>query len=85
VQRLCRQPALITPTLNQRKALFRRLLRDPQQAAAILRSGDATGALIVASRPDRADQQTPPKRIPPTCPALNQALQRHWQSAAANP
>lgn len=85
VQRLCDQPALIKPTLSQRKTLFRRLLQDPRQAAVILRSGDATGALIVASRTGRSGSQSPPLQLPPACPALTEALQRHWQSAAATP
>jgi len=78
--RLCRQPALITPTLNQRKALFRRLILRPDEGAAIQRSGDATGALIVASRSDPGQP-----RPTPVCPALARALQQHWQSAQRSP
>ncbi len=78
--RLCRRPELIRPTLNQRKALFRRLLAGEEAAAAIVRGGDATGALIAASRPGGTGLGSAP-----TCPALLLELQQHWQSAKTSP
>jgi len=89
---LCRNPALIGPTLAQRKVQFSRLLSGGLSRQHLLGAAqeDPLAALIAWSQPSTpqpiatglaASPPPPlPLPLPGSCPALEQALASQWRS-----
>ena len=81
-EQLCRSPAWITPTLNQRRAQFEQLASGRlEQSRSIAAAGrDPLGALIAWSQPPRnpGPSRKAPVAPPGSCPALQKALEQQW-------
>ena len=70
IARLCKQPALIEPSLKARVLQFRLGSNPPAEP---LSRNDWLGVLIASSRPGQ-----PAGQSEPVCPELAAALQRYW-------
>ncbi len=91
-EQLCRDPALIGPTLAQRKGQFSQLLSGGLSRRSLLGAAhqDPLAALIAWSQPSTSTPQQSvggrstaalalPKPLPGSCPALEQALANQWR------